>query len=70
LASGHLAGRHRELAVLDRSQAPNMAVDPDVVRWIGKHEPGLFIIKQGRVDVRIAGVATQQLVIAKLPEIT
>jgi hypothetical protein len=70
LARGHLAGRHRELAVLDRSQAADMAIDPDVVGRIGEHEPGSLLIEQGRIGFRIAGVAAQQLVIAKLPQIS
>ena len=47
-----------------------MAIDSDVVGRIGEHEPGSLLIKQGRIGFRIAGVAAQQLVIAKLPEIS
>src|SRR2546426_9921077 len=70
LADGHLARRHRELAVLDRSKSADVAINPDVVGRIGEHEAGSFITKQGRINFWIACVATEQLVFPKLPKIS
>ena len=66
---GHLAGCHLELAVLDRAEASDMAIDRDIVGRVGKYNPGLLAIHQLDVSGLVAGIGANQAVLAELPEI-
>jgi hypothetical protein len=48
LVFAHLAGRHRELTMLDRSQAADIAVNLHIIGRIGEHHVGALILHQQR----------------------
>lgn len=69
LRTTHFPACERELAVPDRAQAANIAVDLHVVRRIGEDEVGLGAIHQ-RLEVdRAARIAAQQAMAAKVPQV-
>ena len=57
-------------AGMPRTEAADMAVDPNVIRRVGKDRPRLFISQQFHVGCSIAGVAAEQSVITEIPEVT
>ena len=57
----HLARGHGELAVPDRAEAADVAVDRHVVGRIGEHELRLLLAHEPGERRRIAGVAADQL---------
>ena len=66
---GHLAGGHLELAVLDRAEASDMAIDRDIVWRVRKYQPRLFAIHQVVIGRRIAGIGAKQSVVTEVPEV-
>jgi hypothetical protein len=69
LGLAHLAGRHGELAVLDRAQAANMAVDLHVVRRVGEDHLRPHAPEQVGIGGRGSGIPTDEPVPADLPDI-
>ena len=69
LSFAHLAARKGEFAVLDRAQAADIAVDRDIVGWIGEDEVSSFARHQLVHVGGIAGIAAQQAVPTKLPKV-
>lgn len=65
----HLAGAHRELAVMNRPMTAGMAVNRYVVRWIDKHHVGHLTCHDATKRLDLEGVATEHAVLAQLPEI-
>jgi len=66
----HLVACERKLAVLDRAEATDIAVDLHVVGRIGEHEVGLAPVHQCLEVGSAARVPAQQAMPTKLPQIT
>ena len=69
LRPAHLAGGKGELAVLDRAEPADVAVDLHVVGWIGEDEVGPSAVHQRFEVDRAPRVAAQQPVTSELPEV-
>ncbi len=69
LVRGHFAGRHGEFAVLLLAKAGDVTRDRHVVRRIGKDDRGLGLAQQCRIGGRVRGIATEQSMPAKPPEV-
>jgi hypothetical protein len=57
-----------ELAVTDGALAADVAVDRDVVGWIGEHKFGLVVAEQVLVGRSIARIAAQHAMLAQHPQ--
>jgi hypothetical protein len=51
LRSGHFARGHREFAVLGSTSATDVAINRNVVGWIGEDGSCLFLLEQRAVGV-------------------
>lgn len=70
LISGHLAGRHGELAVLHLAGTTDMTVDRNVIRWIGEDHSGLLALHQGCDHLRIERIAADEAMRTKPPDVS
>src|SRR5260221_12686820 len=66
--AGHLTGRHRKLPVL-RLAPPDDTSDRHVVWRIKKRHVSAFATDQARKIARTAGIATEQTMFGKAPEV-
>ena len=66
---GHFAGRHGKLAMFDGALAADMAVDPDVVRRVGKNHGGTIACEHVVERRSLERGATIQAVVVEEPKI-
>ena len=66
----HFASTHGEFPVPNASHPANVAVNGDVVRRVREQQIGLLIDEQGGEVLMRAGIATDYLVAAELPDVT
>lgn len=70
LRTAHLARRHHELTMLDRSEPTYMTLYGHVVRRIGYDQICALPAEQGRKAFRIKRVPAQQLVRTNQPQVS
>jgi hypothetical protein len=56
--------------VPDTAEAAHVAIDRDVVGWIGEHELRLGVAQEPDIRRGIPGVGAQEKVLTELPEVT
>jgi hypothetical protein len=65
----HFSDAHCKLAMADALAAADKACDRDIVGWVGEDEPGDLLAHQRPVARHIQGVAAEDLVLTKPPEV-
>ena len=70
LAFVHLTGAHRKLAMVNATEAADMAVDRNIVRRIRKDEFRLGAFQQAVVGGLVASITAQQTMVPQHPEIS
>ena len=65
----HLAGGHRELAVLGLAEPADVAIDRHVVGRIGEDRVDPGALEQGGVDAGVLGIAADQPMPLQLPDV-
>src|SRR5258708_9687073 len=66
---GHFTAAHCEIAVLDLTLAADVTVNGDVVWRVSYHQGCLGAAEQGVIANAVEGIAAEQAVIAKSPEV-
>ena len=64
LGDAHLATRHREVVVVNRSQTTDIALDGDVVRRVDESHRGFFVLHEDRVGVFLERVPATDSILA------
>src|SRR5690606_17145420 len=67
---GHLAGRHRELAVLGRPQPRNVPRNPHIVGRISEYHLGLFALQEPLIASGLEGISAQEKMVTYPPAVT
>src|SRR5215216_7443480 len=66
----HFAHAHREVPVADAPRATDVAVDRNIVWWIGTDQIDGFIAEKRRIGSRFARISTDEPVTPDRPKVT